>query len=81
MGDGTVLAGRRDVVCSTAIDGGCNVVGVACVQVWNPLNNVKFETLSYMPPLTSDQIAKQIDYMTSNGYIPCLEFDPVSMRP
>ena len=33
-----------------------------------------FETLSYLPPLTSDQIAKQVDYMVNNGWTPCLEF-------
>ena len=27
-----------------------------------------------MPPLTSDQISKQVDYMVGNGWTPCLEF-------
>jgi hypothetical protein len=47
-------------------------------QVWAPTGNKKFETLSYLPPLTNDQIAKQIDYMLANNSIPCLEFDLVS---
>ena len=33
-----------------------------------------FETLSYLPPLTNDQISKQVDYMVGNGWTPCLEF-------
>ncbi|GAB4853563.1 hypothetical protein Ancab_017754 [Ancistrocladus abbreviatus] len=48
-----------------------------CMKTWNPMNNKKFETLSYLPPLSDDSIAKQIDYMLSKGWIPCLEFDEV----
>jgi ribulose-bisphosphate carboxylase small chain len=33
-----------------------------------------FETFSYLPPLTDDQIAKQVDYIIQQGLIPCLEF-------
>jgi ribulose-bisphosphate carboxylase small chain len=50
---------------------------VNCMQVWTPVDNIKFETLSYLPPLTPDQIASQIDYMLANKWIPCLEFDLV----
>eukprot|EP00245_Coleochaete_scutata_P013753 TRINITY_DN56_c0_g2_i1.p1 TRINITY_DN56_c0_g2~~TRINITY_DN56_c0_g2_i1.p1 ORF type:complete len:175 (+),score=36.94 TRINITY_DN56_c0_g2_i1:245-769(+) len=50
---------------------------VQCMKVWPPFNNLKFETLSYLPPLTSDQIAKEIEYMLRNGWTPCLEFDNV----
>lgn len=36
-----------------------------------------FETLSYLPPLSKEDIAKQVDYITRNGWTPCLEFsDP-----
>uniref|UniRef100_A0A0D6R8I3 Ribulose bisphosphate carboxylase small subunit, chloroplastic n=1 Tax=Araucaria cunninghamii TaxID=56994 RepID=A0A0D6R8I3_ARACU len=42
--------------------------------VWEPTNNKFFETLSYLPPLSTDQIARQIDYIVSNGWTPCLEF-------
>jgi hypothetical protein len=56
------------------------VSGVICfLQVWAPTGNKKFETLSYLPPLTNDQIAKQIDYMLGKNLIPCLEFDLVSV--
>jgi hypothetical protein len=34
----------------------------------------QFETFSYLPPLTSDQIGKQVDYIVENGWTPCLEF-------
>lgn len=42
--------------------------------VWEPENNKYFETFSYLPPLDATQISKQVDYITSNGWIPCLEF-------
>lgn len=50
---------------------------ILLLQTWNPINNKKFETLSYLPPLSDDSIAKEIDYMLSKGWIPCLEFDEV----
>ncbi|XP_074359705.1 ribulose bisphosphate carboxylase small subunit, chloroplastic-like [Apium graveolens] len=46
-----------------------------CMKTWNPIDNKKFETLSYLPPLTDDSIAREIDYMMKKGWIPCLEFD------
>ncbi|KAI3424494.1 Ribulose bisphosphate carboxylase small chain [Psidium guajava] len=48
-----------------------------CMKTWNPINNKKFETLSYLPPLSDDSVAKEIDYMLKKGWIPCLEFDEV----
>ncbi|KAG2699373.1 hypothetical protein I3843_07G189400 [Carya illinoinensis] len=48
-----------------------------CMKTWNPINNKKFEALSYLPPLSDDSIAKEIDYMIKKGWIPCLEFDQV----
>ncbi|XP_024371797.1 ribulose bisphosphate carboxylase small subunit, chloroplastic [Physcomitrium patens] len=50
---------------------------VQCMQVWNPIGQPKFETFSYLPPLTDDQIAKQVDYMIQQNLIPCIEFDTV----
>lgn len=44
------------------------------MMVWTPLNNKMFETFSYLPPLTDEQIAAQVDYIVANGWIPCLEF-------
>ncbi|KAI8474147.1 MAG: chloroplast ribulose-1,5-bisphosphate carboxylase/oxygenase small subunit [Monoraphidium minutum] len=43
-------------------------------MVWQPVNNKFFETFSYLPPLTNDQIARQVDYIVNNGWTPCLEF-------
>ncbi|MEA5472275.1 ribulose bisphosphate carboxylase small subunit [Spirulina sp. 06S082] len=35
----------------------------------------RYETLSFLPPLTDQQIAKQIEYMISQGSIPAIEFE------
>ncbi|XP_057996006.1 ribulose bisphosphate carboxylase small subunit, chloroplastic [Hevea brasiliensis] len=48
-----------------------------CMKTWNPINNKKYETLSYLPPLSDDSIAREIDYMIKKEWIPCLEFDEV----
>ncbi|XP_043722486.1 ribulose bisphosphate carboxylase small subunit, chloroplastic 3-like [Telopea speciosissima] len=48
---------------------------IHCMKTWNPIDNKKFETLSYLPPLSDESIAKEIDYMLSKEWIPCLEFD------
>lgn len=48
------------------------------MMVWQPVNNKFFETFSFLPPLTDDQIAKQVDYIVGNGWVPCLEFAPPS---
>ncbi|XP_015868847.3 ribulose bisphosphate carboxylase small subunit, chloroplastic 3 [Ziziphus jujuba] len=48
-----------------------------CMQTWTPINNTKFETLSYLPPLSDDSVAREVDYMLKKGWIPCLEFDEV----
>jgi ribulose-bisphosphate carboxylase small chain len=68
------LIARESAAQSLGVQNGSRV---SCMQVWAPTGNKKFETLSYLPPLTSDQIAKQIDYMLANNSIPCLEFDLV----
>lgn len=33
-----------------------------------------FETLSFLPPLSQDEIARQVEYIVNNGWTPCLEF-------
>ncbi|HBD5633550.1 TPA: ribulose bisphosphate carboxylase small subunit, partial [Escherichia coli] len=48
---------------------------VQCMQVWPPYDNKKWETLSYLPPLSPEQILKQVDYLLRNKWVPCLEFD------
>eukprot|EP00244_Chara_vulgaris_P011848 TRINITY_DN5_c1_g1_i14.p1 TRINITY_DN5_c1_g1~~TRINITY_DN5_c1_g1_i14.p1 ORF type:complete len:196 (-),score=39.15 TRINITY_DN5_c1_g1_i14:476-1063(-) len=52
-----------------------NSTRVECMKVWNPYNNKKYETLSYLPQLTDVQIAKQIQYLLTNGWVPTIEFD------
>ncbi|KAG6556312.1 hypothetical protein Mapa_002254 [Marchantia paleacea] len=54
---------------------GSNGSRVSCMQTWSPYNNLRFETLSYLPLLSQDSLAKQIDYMIQNGWVPCIEFD------
>jgi len=43
-------------------------------MVWQPFNNKMAETFSYLPPLTNDEISRQVDYIVRNGWTPCLEF-------
>nr|BBE70304.1 ribulose-1,5-bisphosphate carboxylase/oxygenase small subunit [Megathyrsus maximus] len=50
---------------------------IRCMQVWPVYDNKKFETLSYLPPLTQDELLKQVDYLIRNNWIPCLEFSKV----
>ena len=33
-----------------------------------------FETFSFLPPLSTGEIARQVDYIIANGWTPCLEF-------
>ncbi|MFN3361676.1 MAG: ribulose bisphosphate carboxylase small subunit [Pseudanabaenaceae cyanobacterium] len=35
----------------------------------------RYETLSYLPPMSDVQIAKQIQYILDQGYFPCIEFN------
>ncbi|XP_078431506.1 ribulose bisphosphate carboxylase small subunit, chloroplastic 5-like [Wolffia australiana] len=45
-----------------------------CMQVWPPEGLKKFETLSYLPPLSTEALAKEVEYLLRNGWIPCIEF-------
>ncbi|WP_353836013.1 ribulose bisphosphate carboxylase small subunit, partial [Acinetobacter baumannii] len=47
---------------------------VQCMKVWPVEGLKKFETLSYLPPLTTEQLIKQIEYLLRSKWIPCLEF-------
>lgn len=35
----------------------------------------RYETFSYLPPLTDAQINRQVQYIIEQGYIPAIEFD------
>lgn len=45
------------------------------LQVWPPRGLKKFETFSYLPDLTNEQLLKEIDYLLRSGWVPCLEFE------
>jgi len=38
----------------------------------------RYETLSYLPPLTDVQINRQIEYILEQGFIPAIEFSESS---
>lgn len=38
----------------------------------------RFETLSYLPPLSDEQIRRQIQYILAQGYIAAVEFNEKS---
>ncbi|XP_073018114.1 ribulose bisphosphate carboxylase small subunit, chloroplastic-like [Primulina eburnea] len=48
---------------------------VSCMKVWPTEGLRKFETLSYLPPLTEEQLLKQVEYLLRLKLIPCLEFE------
>jgi ribulose-bisphosphate carboxylase small chain len=50
---------------------------IKCMQVWPAEGNKKFETLSYLPPLSTEALLKQIEYLIRSNWIPCLEFSKV----
>ncbi|CAN6444966.1 unnamed protein product [Victoria cruziana] len=52
---------------------------VQCMKVWPPYSNTKFETLSYLPPLSDEQLAKEVEYLLRMKWIPCLEFSDVGV--
>ncbi|XP_021910435.1 ribulose bisphosphate carboxylase small chain 1, chloroplastic-like [Carica papaya] len=58
-------------ITSVASNGG----KVQCMQVWPPIGKKKFETLSYLPSLTDESLAKEVEYLLRSGWIPCLEFE------
>ncbi len=35
---------------------------------------MKLETFSYLPPMTSQQVGKQIQYLLRQGFIPAIEY-------
>ena len=53
-------------------NGGTETPRAPCPPTSPPLQF--FETFSFLPPLKADEISKQVDYITRNGWTPCLEF-------
>ncbi|GAB2232917.1 hypothetical protein Droror1_Dr00011985 [Drosera rotundifolia] len=50
---------------------------IKMMQVYPPIGLKKFETFSYLPPLDDVALAKEVDYLLRNGWVPCLEFETV----
>ncbi|KAK9091274.1 hypothetical protein Sjap_024451 [Stephania japonica] len=50
---------------------------VQCMKVWPIVGKKKFETLSYLPPLSDAELAREVEYLLRKGWIPCLEFSKV----
>lgn len=53
---------------------------IQCMEVWPPEGLKKFETFSYLPPFTDEQLIKEVDYLIRNGWVPCIEFAKVSTK-
>eukprot|EP00471_Norrisiella_sphaerica_P004773 CAMPEP_0184478470 /NCGR_PEP_ID=MMETSP0113_2-20130426/478_1 /TAXON_ID=91329 /ORGANISM="Norrisiella sphaerica, Strain BC52" /LENGTH=219 /DNA_ID=CAMNT_0026856275 /DNA_START=67 /DNA_END=726 /DNA_ORIENTATION=+ len=51
------------------------IANAYCEEVVDPANNMRFETMSYTREFTERDIAAQVNYMLSNGLVPCVEFD------
>merc|ERR1712003_326973 len=47
-------------------------VNMAGMRVLRP--EKKYECLSYLPPLSDEDIAKQVVYLVNQGWSPCIEF-------
>ena len=61
----TALGNKPQKSCFTVSNGYKTECGMG---VWSPMNNRSFETLSYLPPLTDDEIAKQIFYIVGKDW-------------
>ncbi|CAN1240983.1 Ribulose bisphosphate carboxylase small subunit, chloroplastic 2 [Linum perenne] len=44
---------------------------VKCMKVWPPIGLKKYETLSYLPPLSEESLAKEVDYLLRMGTVSC----------
>ncbi|KAF7006232.1 hypothetical protein CFC21_021285 [Triticum aestivum] len=66
--------GRRSSGSLSSVSNGGRI---RCMQVW-PIEGIKkFETLSYLPPLSTEALLKQVDYLIRSKWVPCLEFSKV----
>merc|ERR1711998_699359 len=45
------------------------------MMVWRPHGNKMFETFSFLPPLSDQEISRQVQYLLNNGWTPCIEFE------
>ncbi|XP_048422325.1 ribulose bisphosphate carboxylase small subunit, chloroplastic-like [Pyrus x bretschneideri] len=61
---------KNNDITSIASNGG----RVQCIVVQSPVGLKKFETLN-LPPLSPESLAKEVDYLLRNNWVPCLEFE------
>ncbi|TVU33439.1 hypothetical protein EJB05_25256, partial [Eragrostis curvula] len=71
------LSGRRLPGSSCRARTASNGFRTYCMKTRNPFTNTRYEALSYLPPLTEESIAKEVEFIMSKGWVPCLEFDNV----
>ncbi|OMO81303.1 hypothetical protein CCACVL1_12486 [Corchorus capsularis] len=81
------MASLHDLICHSGLPEPCHPSSsqhgctfhrpqsASAFPVWPPLGKKKFETLSYLPDLTPEQLAKEVEYLLRSGWIPCLEFE------
>merc|ERR1719337_652523 len=48
--------------------------GASCLVMDDNAGPESNPGLSYLPPLSDEEISRQIDYLVSNGWAPCIEF-------
>ncbi|MCL7051832.1 hypothetical protein MKW94_002467 [Papaver nudicaule] len=48
---------------------------VAAFPVTRKSNDITYVASTTLPPLTTEQLAKEVDYLLKNNWAPCLEFD------
>ncbi|KAG8058127.1 hypothetical protein GUJ93_ZPchr0002g24105 [Zizania palustris] len=71
------LAGGQRRACGscTSTRTASNGFRTNCFKTWDPFTNTRFEAMSYLPPLSEESIAKEVEFIMSQGWVPCLEFD------
>merc|ERR1711968_361755 len=64
------MAAARAAVAAPAAVGSAKAI-----VTWDPKRAMAYECMSFLPDMTDKQIAAQVDYMISNGWTPCVEFE------
>merc|ERR1719517_353898 len=65
-------ANSRRAASVRAVRNGNRTTMASSMQVLRP--EKRYECLSYLPPLSDEDIAKQVVYLVNNGWSPCIEF-------
>ncbi|XBI51903.1 hypothetical protein VPH35_034359 [Triticum aestivum] len=82
-----LLIRKKDSLFGTAMDMSHSIINLGFKRlsiVLNPSNWVwliegmkKFETLSYLPPLSIEALLTQVNYLIRSKWVPCLDFSKV----